>query len=120
LLKEASPSPSCLGKINGLAASTGAACRTLASPIAGILYGIGIDIDFTALAWWVSGAVAVIGAIQVFFVNRKKSSEWHQVRARAPCRFMPPEEHRQEIVHIVVQDEEEQEVEINEQRPLLA
>ncbi|KAG9652202.1 permease of the major facilitator superfamily, partial [Aureobasidium melanogenum] len=120
LLKEAAPSPSCLGKINGLAASTGAACRTLASPIAGILYGIGIDIDFTALAWWVSGAVAIIGAIQVFFINRKKSSEWHQVRARAPCRFMPPEEHRQDIVHIVVQDEEEQEVEANEQQRLLA
>ncbi|CAD0095757.1 unnamed protein product [Aureobasidium vineae] len=119
LLKEASPAPSCLGKINGLAASTGAACRTLASPIAGILYGIGIDIDFTALAWWVSGAVAVIGAIQVFFINRKKSSEWHQVRA-LPCRFMPPEEHRQEIVHIVVQDEEEQEVEASEQQRLLA
>ena len=43
LLKEASPSSSCLGKINGLAASTGAACRTIASPIAGLLYGIGID-----------------------------------------------------------------------------
>jgi hypothetical protein len=42
------------------------------------------------------------------------------VRARAPCRFMPPEEHRQEIVHIVVQDEEELEVDTNEQRPLLA
>ncbi|THY21847.1 MFS general substrate transporter [Aureobasidium pullulans] len=120
LLKEAAPAPSCLGKINGLAASTGAACRTLASPIAGILYGIGIEIDFTALAWWVSGAVAILGAIQVFFINRKKSSEWHQVRARAPCRFMPPEEHRQEIVHIVVQDEEEQELEADEQRRLLA
>ncbi|KAI5197795.1 MFS general substrate transporter [Aureobasidium subglaciale] len=120
LLKEASPSPSCLGKINGLAASTGAACRTLASPIAGILYGIGIDIDFTALAWWVSGAVAIIGAIQCFFVHRNKSSEWHQVRARAPCRFMPPEEHRQDIVHIVVQDEEEEGAEANEQQRLLA
>jgi hypothetical protein len=120
LLKEASPSPSCLGKINGLAASTGAACRTLASPIAGILYGIGIDIGFTALAWWVSGAVAIIGAIQVFFINRKKSSEWHQVKARAPCRFMPPPEHRQDIVHIVVQDEEGVEVETDEQSRLLA
>lgn len=122
LLKEASPTPSCLGKINGLAASTGAACRTIASPVAGLLYGIGIDIDFTALAWWVSGGVAILGTIQVFFIDRSKSSEWHQVRARAPCRFMPPEEHRNDIIHIVVQDEEEMEVaeEEGEQRRLLA
>ncbi len=34
LLKEATPSASVLGKINGLAASAGAACRTIAPPLA--------------------------------------------------------------------------------------
>jgi hypothetical protein len=51
MIKEAAPDKSHLGKINGLAASTGAACRTVASPIAGLLYGLSIEIHFTPLAW---------------------------------------------------------------------
>ena len=88
LIKEASPGPQSLGKINGLAASTGAACRTIASPIAGLLYGIGINIGFTALAWWASAFVAVIGAIQALTIRRKGNGPQHQIRAVAPCRFM--------------------------------
>ena len=72
MIKEASPSPSVLGKINGLAASAGAACRTVAPPIAGYLYGIGSKMDFTALAWYGSAFVAVIGAIQCFSIKREK------------------------------------------------
>jgi MFS family permease len=71
LIKEAAPSASCLGKVNGLAASTGAACRTLASPIAGALYGLGIQLECTAIAWWGSALVALVGAIQLFFIRRE-------------------------------------------------
>lgn len=74
LIKDASPGPSYLGRINGLAASVGAACRTLASPIAGFLYGVGIKIDFTPLAWWASALVAVLGAVQLFLIRRQKDS----------------------------------------------
>jgi hypothetical protein len=88
LIKEACPGPSSLGKINGLAASTGAACRTIASPIAGLLYGIGINIGFTALAWWASALVAGIGAIQALTIRRKDNGHQYQVRAAAPCRFI--------------------------------
>ena len=70
MIKEAAPDKSHLGKINGLAASTGAACRTVASPIAGLLYGLSIDIHFTALAWWASALVAILGALQVPFLSR--------------------------------------------------
>lgn len=70
LLKQASPAPSVLGKINGLAASAGAACRTIAPPVAGILYGIGINVGFTGLAWWGSALVAIMGAVQLWFVPR--------------------------------------------------
>ena len=73
LIKEACPKPSYLGKINGLAASTGAACRTMASPVAGFLYGLGVKIDFTPLAWWASALVAIIGAIQTFFIPRQRN-----------------------------------------------
>lgn len=77
LIKEAAPSASCLGKINGLAASTGGACRTMASPIAGILYGVGSQMRFTPLAWWVSALVAVIGALQIPWIDRQKNKTAH-------------------------------------------
>lgn len=69
LIKEAAPSKSCLGKINGLAASTGAACRTLASPVAGFLYGLGIGIGCTAIAWWASALIAAVGALQLLLIK---------------------------------------------------
>ncbi len=110
LIKEASPSANCLGKINGLAASTGAACRTIASPIAGLLYGVGTDIDFTALAWWASAAVAIIGAVQVLTIRRDTNGPQHHVRSAAPCLLQPESErqewlrHKPSVVHISVQN----------------
>ena len=73
LLKQASASPSVLGRINGLAASAGAACRTMAPPVAGLLYGWGLDIGFTGLAHWGTGAVALFGVAQLYFVPREKN-----------------------------------------------
>ena len=72
LIKEACPRPSVLGKVNGLSASIGAAARTAAPPLAGILYGLGKKVGFTGLAWWVSGIVAVLGALQLFWITRQK------------------------------------------------
>ncbi|KAH6716778.1 MFS multidrug transporter-like protein [Leptodontidium sp. 2 PMI_412] len=80
LIKEATPSPCVLGKINGLAASAGAACRTVAPPVAGYLYTLGSRMDFTGLAWYGSAFVAIIGALQSFSVKRTKrdtdTEEW--------------------------------------------
>lgn len=108
LIKEAAPDPTHLGKINGLAASTGAACRTLASPVAGLLYSVGVKLDFTALAWWFSGLVAIIGALQVPLLPRQKNKTAH-VRAVGGCRLVPSETKKAEVVHITVEavDEEE-------------
>ncbi|KAK4620055.1 Major facilitator superfamily multidrug transporter mfsB [Fulvia fulva] len=105
LIKEAAV-PGSLGKINGLAASVGAASRMLASPVAGYLYGIGMKMDFTAIAWWASALVAVVGTIQAFFVNRVKDGPQHRIRGVAPCRFVPDEgrEHRPSVVHIKIHD----------------
>ena len=80
LIKEATPAPNALGKINGLAASTGGIFRTLASPIAGLLYGVGDRIQFTALAWWVTALVATVGAIQVLTINQRRKGPHHQIR----------------------------------------
>jgi MFS family permease len=73
LIKEATPTSSALGKVNGLAASAGAACRMIAPPIAGYLYTFGSSIDCTALAWYGSAVVAVFGSVQCFFVPRERS-----------------------------------------------
>ncbi|KAL1848703.1 hypothetical protein VTK73DRAFT_10087 [Phialemonium thermophilum] len=75
LIKEATPSPTVLGKVNGLAASAGAACRMIAPPIAGYLYTVGKRMDCTALAWYGSAVVAVLGAIQCFSVEREKPQD---------------------------------------------
>lgn len=106
LIKEASPSPKCFGKINGLAASTGAFSRMIASPIAGALYGVGTKVGFTPLAWWASALVAIFGTIQAFFINRVSNGPQHRVRGVAPCRFMPNEgrDHRPSVVRIKVYD----------------
>lgn len=102
LLKEASPSPNVLGKINGLAASAGAACRTLAPPIAGLLYGFGARQGFTGLAWWGSGIVAMVGAIQIFWVAREKDKTAH-VRSMASCLApLQPEQDQHDVVRIYV------------------
>jgi hypothetical protein len=75
LLKEATPSQSILGKVNGMAASAGAACRMAAPPVAGYLYTVGSRVDCTALAWYSSAAVAFVGAIQCFAVERQKQQD---------------------------------------------
>ena len=127
LIKEACPGPSSLGKINGLAASTGAACRTIASPIAGLLYGIGINIGFVALAWWASAFVAVIGAIQALAIRRNDDGPQYQVRAVASCRFIGDMAESEEqmlrrkvsVVHIRVQESDSGYSSEEERRPLI-
>lgn len=104
LIKQASPADSVMGKINGLAASAGAAARTIAPPIAGMLYSSGAEIGCTALAWWGSTFIAFIGALQLWFIQRKKYS-FATVRPAATCHYVPlPEQPPKETIHIIVTD----------------
>ena len=73
LIKDAAPSRKALGKVNGLAASAGAACRMIAPPIAGYLYGVGSKMDCTAIAWFGSALVAIMGSFQCFSVERRRN-----------------------------------------------
>lgn len=84
MLKQAAPAPRYLGKINGLAASVGAACRMIAPPVAGLLYGYGSKIEFSGLAWFAAGFVGIMGIVQVFFVPREREAGTN-VRSLAPC-----------------------------------
>jgi hypothetical protein len=104
MIKEAAPDKSHLGKINGLAASIGAACRTVASPIAGLLYGLSIEIRFTPLAWWASAAVAIIGAMQVPFLNHAANHCHARVRTATRCCWSK-DRPRNDVVRIVVEDD---------------
>ncbi|KAH7197796.1 major facilitator superfamily domain-containing protein [Fusarium flagelliforme] len=82
LIKEATPTASALGRVNGLAASAGAACRMIASPIAGFLWAVGSKSNCSALAWYGSAIAAIFGAIQCFSVPRERC---HQVSEEAPA-----------------------------------
>ena len=108
LLKQASPSPACLGRINGLAASAGAACRCVAPPIAGLLYERGANIGFTGLAWWVAGFVAILGIFQLYFVPRI-TNEATVYKSVVPCLESPAEERISDVVDVVVVDADDEE-----------
>ncbi|KAK2606093.1 hypothetical protein QQS21_003488 [Conoideocrella luteorostrata] len=84
LIKEATPSSSALGKVNGLAASAGAACRMIAPPVAGYLYTYGSKMNCTALAWYGSVIVAIVGSVQCFWVPRARNVDNSEERATAP------------------------------------
>ncbi|CEI40208.1 hypothetical protein FVEN_g1311 [Fusarium venenatum] len=86
LIKEATPTASALGKVNGLAASAGAACRMIASPIAGFLWAVGSKSDCSALAWYGSAIAAVFGAIQCFSVPRQRNEEPSEEAPALPCK----------------------------------
>lgn len=126
LIKEAAPAPGCLGKINGLAASTGAACRTIASPIAGLLYGLGLSINFTALAWWASGLIAFAGALQVLTIKRDRSGPQYHVRSAEPFQQHQHDSdgqrwlrHKPSVVRIQIREDDSGYISEDESRPLI-
>ncbi|KAJ5757830.1 uncharacterized protein N7511_006524 [Penicillium nucicola] len=105
LIKQSSPSDSVMGKINGLTASAGAASRTLAPPIAGFLYSAGVEIGCTAIAWWGSSLIALLGALQLWFIQRNRHV-WATVHHATPFGYdQVPEHPHDEIVHIIVNDD---------------
>lgn len=66
LLKNATPSPLVLGRVNGLAMSAVCASRTVSSPLVGVVY----DAGGSAAAWGSCAFVALLGAVQLWWVPR--------------------------------------------------
>ncbi|KAM0329199.1 hypothetical protein ACHAQA_004498 [Verticillium albo-atrum] len=64
LLKDATPSPLVLGRVNGLAMSACCAARTVSPPMVGLLYSTG----GSAVAWFSCAVVGVFGALQLFWI----------------------------------------------------
>ncbi|KAK5951497.1 hypothetical protein OHC33_007553 [Knufia fluminis] len=71
LIKNATPSPSVLGRVNGLAMSGCSGARTIAPPLVGILYSAG----GSAVAWWSCGVIAVVAIVQLCFSRRPPESK---------------------------------------------
>lgn len=67
LLKNATPSPLVLGRVNGLAMSVVCLSRTVSSPLVGVVY----DFGGSAAAWGTCAAVAVVGIAQLWWVPRE-------------------------------------------------
>lgn len=103
LIKEATPSPSVLGKVNGLAASAGATFRMIAPPVAGYLYKIGSEIDCTGVAWYGSAVVALIGTFQCFSVQRGRKED----NSSAECGNMTKDELAPLVTVTEIEDSEE-------------
>ncbi|KAF2785794.1 MFS general substrate transporter [Melanomma pulvis-pyrius CBS 109.77] len=67
LLKNATPSPLVLGRVNGLAMSACCLARTVSPPLVGVIYSIG----GSAASWISLMIVAILGVVQLFWVPRE-------------------------------------------------
>ncbi|KAK4508105.1 hypothetical protein PRZ48_001843 [Zasmidium cellare] len=63
LVNNASPHPSVLGTVHGVAQSVSSATRTLGPVLFGWLYGVGLNKGVVGLAWWCMAGVAVLGNV---------------------------------------------------------
>ncbi|KAF2650349.1 MFS general substrate transporter [Lophiostoma macrostomum CBS 122681] len=63
LINNASPHPSVLGTVHGIAQSVSSLTRTFGPIMFGYIFGRGLDIGMVGLAWWILGCVAIAGAI---------------------------------------------------------
>jgi hypothetical protein len=68
LLKQACPNTSVLGRINRAAMSASSGARTMAPPVAGLLYGVGSEV-----AWVGSVATALLGVVQLLWIGGEKA-----------------------------------------------
>lgn len=67
LMKNATPSPLVLGRVNGMAMSACCLARTISSPLVGLTYSLG----GSSAAWFGLAAMSVIGIIQLYFVPKE-------------------------------------------------
>ncbi|KIX03126.1 uncharacterized protein Z518_06676 [Rhinocladiella mackenziei CBS 650.93] len=64
LLANAARSHSVLGTVNGFAASAACGARALGPVVTGSLNSAGLKLGYSGLAWWTSGLVCAIGALE--------------------------------------------------------
>ncbi|KAK8121618.1 hypothetical protein PG984_010288 [Apiospora sp. TS-2023a] len=70
LLKDATPSPRVLGRVNGLAMSGCCLARTISPPLVGVIYAAG----GSAAAWFSCAGFALLGILQLAWVPRSQNA----------------------------------------------
>ena len=58
-----------LGTINGVSASTASLARAFGPTITGLVHSWGLKMGSTGLAWWLSGTICAIGAIESLWME---------------------------------------------------
>ena len=69
LLTNSAPSTLVLGIVNGVAASTASLARAFGPTVTGLLHAWGLEIGSAGLAWWVSGLVCTVGALESLWME---------------------------------------------------
>lgn len=72
LLNVAAPSPQALGLVNGVAQTAANGARALGPASMGFFISLGDRAGSNAFGWWFLAAVAVMGAVQGFWVSDEK------------------------------------------------
>lgn len=69
LLANAAHSKAVLGTINGVAASTACLSRAFGPTVSGSIHSAGLNLGYNGFAWWTSGLVCILGAIEAYFIK---------------------------------------------------
>lgn len=69
LLTNSAPSKLVLGSINGVAASTACLSRAFGPTVTGLIHSAGLRMGYSGLAWWASGLVCIVGAVESFWME---------------------------------------------------
>ena len=72
LLTNSAPSLLVLGIINGVAASTASLARACGPTVTGILHSWGLELGSSGLAWWISGIISFLGALESLWLEEVK------------------------------------------------
>nr|POE49059.1 putative membrane protein [Quercus suber] len=75
LVNNASPHPSVLGTVHGIAQSVSSGTRTVGPVLVNWAYGKGLESGVVGLAWWGMAGVAVLGAVAGRFVREGDGHE---------------------------------------------
>ena len=72
LLTNSAPSMLVLGAINGVAASTASLMRALGPTVTGFIHSLGLEKGYAGFAWWASGLICLLGAVESFWMVEGK------------------------------------------------
>nr|POF04517.1 putative membrane protein [Quercus suber] len=97
LVNNASPHPSVLGTVHGIAQSVSSGTRTVGPVLVNWAYGKGLESGVVGLAWWCMAGVAVLGAVAGRFVREGDGHEiWLEGEAEEHEALKQEQEQEQE------------------------